>query len=119
MTTPVSITPAPKTWDGATLKVGSLAFEAGAGNFTGSRLVIVVGTRSQALVTLDTDEADGLSWSSGTLGEWELTPEQVATVAAVTRNPYIFVYIAEASPSDDVTLVATGKAKIVQAPGFS
>lgn len=119
MTTPVQITPAPKTWDGATLKVGPLAFTAAAGSFTDSRVVIVVGTKSQAVVTLDTDEADGLSWSGGTLGEWELTPTQVAAVAAVTRAPNIYVYIAEASPSDDRTLIAIGTAKIVQAPGFS
>lgn len=105
MNLPVSI-PDLTAYLGHTLHVGALTFTAVSGSFIGSRVVVRVGRPEATVVQLESDDDDSqLTWSGGVLSAWELTPAQVALIAAADAQS-MWITIEEASPSNNVELAA-------------
>jgi hypothetical protein len=83
-TTPILRIPIQRVTLGHRLRVGSASFEATAGHFDDTRVIVRVlkPGRTAALTLESDDEESGLFWDDGELGLIEFTPEQISTVYA-------------------------------------
>ena len=94
-------------------KLGTWAFFAEVGDFTGTRVVVDF---ADGAVTLDSDiPGDGLSWSGGALDDLTLTAAQVDTLSAIGSLIHMTITLHEAAPSTELHLFGVADVRISDA----